>query len=119
MGVLWRSLLYVSGTESNFNIIFLFKGIHYIGQMFGETMTKVLTDQVTEGQVVWEQLDDAFDVVSILELDKSLAFIDGNLKIFHNRKIGQESIGEYSRLPTSRAQTNECIACNINNLYNI
>ncbi|XP_064648110.1 all-trans-retinol 13,14-reductase-like [Lineus longissimus] len=40
-------------------------GIHYIGQMFGETMTKILTDQVTGGQLVWEQLEDAFDIVAL------------------------------------------------------
>ena len=40
-------------------------GIHYIGKM-GETgVTKVLVDQITDGQLEWAEMDDEYDVVSI------------------------------------------------------
>jgi len=40
-------------------------GIHYVGKMMEGDMTRVLIDQVTEGQVVWEPMDQIFDKVRI------------------------------------------------------
>ncbi|CAH1277367.1 RETSAT [Branchiostoma lanceolatum] len=40
-------------------------GVHYIGEMCGSTMNKVLFDQLTEGQLQWEKLDDTLDVVAL------------------------------------------------------
>jgi len=40
-------------------------GIHYIGEMGFPTMTKVLLDQVTDGQLEWAPLEDTFDYASI------------------------------------------------------
>lgn len=39
-------------------------GIHYIGEMRNNTIAKLLVDQLTDGQLVWENLDDEMDVVS-------------------------------------------------------
>ena len=44
--------------------LFLFAGIHYIGEMHRDSISRVLVDQLTEGQVTWSQLDDEYDVVS-------------------------------------------------------
>ncbi len=40
-------------------------GIHYIGEMSKDKINRTLVDQITEGQVEWEKLDEEFDVVSI------------------------------------------------------
>ncbi|KAE8619053.1 hypothetical protein XENTR_v10009581 [Xenopus tropicalis] len=38
-------------------------GIHYIGQMNEHSPTRILIDQLTEGQLQWAPMDDPFDVV--------------------------------------------------------
>ena len=38
-------------------------GIHYIGDVSNYSMSQVLIDQLTDGQLVWARLEDAFDVV--------------------------------------------------------
>jgi len=43
----------------------ILSGIHYVGKMMEGDMTRVLIDQVTEGQVVWEPMDQIFDKVRI------------------------------------------------------
>ncbi len=40
-------------------------GIHYIGKFGHPNINKTLMDQVCEGQVEWNRLEDAYDVVSI------------------------------------------------------
>ena len=40
-------------------------GIHYIGECGFPTVTRVLLDQVTDGQLEWEPLEEVFDWVSI------------------------------------------------------
>ena len=39
-------------------------GIHYIGEMRNNTISRLLMEQLTEGQLTWEHLVDDFDVVS-------------------------------------------------------
>ena len=38
-------------------------GIHYVGEMSGNTIPKFLMDQLTEGQLGWSPLDPEFDKV--------------------------------------------------------
>ena len=40
-------------------------GIHYIGEMRNNTISKLLISQMTEGQLVWEDIDDIQDIVSV------------------------------------------------------
>merc|ERR1711953_797142 len=40
-------------------------GIHYVGEMGSQTMTKTLIDQISDGQIEWAPLDDCFDKVRI------------------------------------------------------
>ena len=40
-------------------------GIHYIGEMTGTTISKVLIDQLTDGQLQWNPIDDNFDTIAI------------------------------------------------------
>ena len=40
-------------------------GIHYIGEMRNNTVSRLLVNQMTEGQLVWEDLDDEMDVVGV------------------------------------------------------
>ncbi|XP_046380496.2 all-trans-retinol 13,14-reductase-like [Haliotis rufescens] len=40
-------------------------GIHYVGDMDGRSMLSTAVDQLTEGQLQWVPLDDAFDVVAL------------------------------------------------------
>jgi len=40
-------------------------GIHYIGECGFPTVTKVLLDQITDGQLEWAPLEDTFDYASI------------------------------------------------------
>jgi len=40
-------------------------GIHYIGAMGSQTLNKTLLDQISDGQIEWAPLDDAFDVVKL------------------------------------------------------
>ena len=45
-------------------------GIHYIGNITGQSMNRVLTDQITDGQLDWVPLEDVFDTVVIGDLEK-------------------------------------------------
>ena len=38
-------------------------GIHYIGEMRNNTVSRLLVSQMTDGQLVWEDLDDELDIV--------------------------------------------------------
>ena len=40
-------------------------GIHYIGEMESNGMLRLLSDQLTEGQLVWAPLETQFDTVII------------------------------------------------------
>ena len=55
-------------------------GIHYIGKMSNGQFNRTFLDQISEGQIEWAPLDDAYDVVSIGEFtlykrDQSIACI--------------------------------------------
>ena len=43
-----------------------YTGIHYVGKMIEGDSTKVLLDQITEGQVIWVPMDKEYDIVSSL-----------------------------------------------------
>ncbi|PIK49411.1 hypothetical protein BSL78_13711 [Apostichopus japonicus] len=45
-------------------------GIHYCGELGEGTLTRVLIDQLTDGQLVWEKVDEIYDVVAIGEAGK-------------------------------------------------
>jgi all-trans-retinol 13,14-reductase len=45
-------------------------GIHYIGEMRNNTVTRLLVEQITEGQLQWVDLIDEFDVVALGEPGK-------------------------------------------------
>lgn len=49
-------------------------GVHYVGKMMEGDMTRVLTDQLTEGQVVWEPMDPQYDYVAIGNPEKAKWF---------------------------------------------
>nr|XP_054767019.1 all-trans-retinol 13,14-reductase-like [Lytechinus pictus] len=40
-------------------------GIHYIGEMANNTITRIYIDQLTEGQLTWDPIDKNFDTVVI------------------------------------------------------
>lgn len=40
-------------------------GIHYIGEMFDGALNKTFLDQITDGQLEWNRLDEEYDMVSI------------------------------------------------------
>merc|ERR1712055_1238183 len=40
-------------------------GIHYIGEMGCQTLNKTIIDQISEGQIEWNTLDEEFDVCQI------------------------------------------------------
>ena len=40
-------------------------GIHYIGKFGHHNINKTLMDQICEGQVEWNRLEDEYDIVSI------------------------------------------------------
>merc|ERR1719412_1666474 len=46
-------------------------GIHYIGKFGHHNINKTLMDQICEGQVEWNRLEDEFDIVSIGYEDKN------------------------------------------------
>lgn len=46
------------------------QGIHYCGELGEGTLTRVLIDQLTDGQLVWEKVDEIYDVVAIGEAGK-------------------------------------------------
>ena len=55
-------------------------GIHYIGKMSNGQFNRTFLDQISQGQIEWAPLDDAYDVVSIGEFtlykrDQSIACI--------------------------------------------
>jgi len=49
-------------------------GIHYIGEMRNNTVTRLLVNQLTEGQLQWVDLEQAFDVVALGEPAKQKMF---------------------------------------------
>lgn len=44
-------------------------GIHYIGNVTGQSMTHVLTNQITDNQITWVPLEDNYDTVVLGNLD--------------------------------------------------
>ena len=40
-------------------------GIHYVGEMAGNSLSKFLIDQLTDGQLQWAPLDSTYDEVVI------------------------------------------------------
>ena len=55
---LFSNMLYFLGFEFD-------TGIHYVGEMAGDSVTKFLIDQLTEGQIQWSPLDPTYDEVVI------------------------------------------------------
>lgn len=47
-------------------------GIHYIGNIVGASMGRVLVDQLTDGQLDWVPLEEIYDIVVLGDLDKSV-----------------------------------------------
>ncbi|XP_050714755.1 all-trans-retinol 13,14-reductase-like [Eriocheir sinensis] len=45
-------------------------GIHYIGDMNTQSLSKTYVDQITNGQLEWEPLEEAYDQVVFAEKDK-------------------------------------------------
>lgn len=45
-------------------------GIHYIGQMHYQSISKTYVDQITNGQLEWEPMNDAYDEVVFAEKNK-------------------------------------------------
>ena len=56
-------------------IIFNASGIHYIGEMRNNTVSRLLIEQLTDGQLVWENLVDDFDVVRTLSISYLIYFL--------------------------------------------
>uniref|UniRef100_A0A8D2IUB3 L-amino-acid oxidase n=1 Tax=Varanus komodoensis TaxID=61221 RepID=A0A8D2IUB3_VARKO len=75
-------------------------GIHYIGQMQENEMSRMIMDQLTDGQLEWVKLEDPYDIITIGDKDYPLfsgkkAFVEGLERQFPEEK---EAIKEYMRL---------------------
>ena len=53
-------------------------GIHYIGKMSNGQFNRTFLDQISEGQIEWAPLDDAYDVVSI---GKHTSYLEKKIKL--------------------------------------
>ncbi|XP_071497247.1 all-trans-retinol 13,14-reductase-like [Diadema antillarum] len=49
-------------------------GIHYIGEMATNTITRTYIDQLTEGQLLWEPIDKNYDTIVVGEGEKKKFF---------------------------------------------
>ena len=49
-------------------VIFCLKGIHYIGEMQHRTLQRTLFEQISDGQVQWQPLEQNFDTVCLFEV---------------------------------------------------
>ena len=59
--------MYVLEYKENRNsqqIDVLYAGIHYVGKMKEGTETRILSDFLTDGQLLWAPIDDQYDIVS-------------------------------------------------------
>ncbi|CAH1237999.1 RETSAT [Branchiostoma lanceolatum] len=45
-------------------------GIHYVGEMCNRLPNQVITEQITEGQLQWEDMDEEYDTVALGSFDK-------------------------------------------------
>ncbi|KAG8440994.1 hypothetical protein GDO86_006651 [Hymenochirus boettgeri] len=63
-------------------------GIHYIGQMNENSPTRILIDQLTEGQLQWAPLDDPFDIVVLgdAEIGRQYKMHSGRQQYIDNLK---------------------------------
>lgn len=72
-------------------------GIHYVGRMTGGTFTKILTDQISDGKIRWERLDDVYDILATgKNYENRFDFIAGEDGVLMNRlieKFPQEEAG--------------------------
>jgi hypothetical protein len=41
------------------------KGVHYVGDVSSQTLTKTLCDQITDGQLEWVTLDNAYTAIAV------------------------------------------------------
>uniref|UniRef100_A0A3B5MHZ3 All-trans-retinol 13,14-reductase n=1 Tax=Xiphophorus couchianus TaxID=32473 RepID=A0A3B5MHZ3_9TELE len=79
-------------------------GIHYIGDLLGDSPFRCMLDQMTNGQLQWEPLEKAFDhvVLGSLENRRSYPIFSGSARYLEELKKrfpGEEkAIDEYLRL---------------------
>ncbi|XP_043955837.1 all-trans-retinol 13,14-reductase-like [Gambusia affinis] len=79
-------------------------GIHYIGDLLGDSPFRCMLDQMTDGQLQWEPLEKAFDhvVLGSLENRRSYPIFSGSARYLEELKKrfpGEEkAIDEYMRL---------------------
>ncbi|XP_066301641.1 all-trans-retinol 13,14-reductase-like isoform X2 [Branchiostoma lanceolatum] len=45
-------------------------GIHYVGEMCNRLPNQVITEQITEGQLQWEDMDEEYDTIALGSFDK-------------------------------------------------
>ncbi|XP_072028858.1 all-trans-retinol 13,14-reductase-like [Amphiura filiformis] len=87
-------------------------GIHLIGEMAGNTLTKLYMDQLTDGQLTWVPLDDNFDNVAIGKAGehKHYPLMAGSRQIFRDALVKQfpdeeKAIDQYMKLIKDAAKT--------------
>ena len=80
-------------------------GVHYIGEMGGEDISKFAIDQLTDGQIEWERMEDSYDVVSVGLGDENRKFkttgkgLDAWKELLNEQFPGEHSaIEEYFKL---------------------
>ncbi|XP_078572011.1 all-trans-retinol 13,14-reductase-like isoform X1 [Branchiostoma floridae x Branchiostoma japonicum] len=45
-------------------------GIHYVGEICNRLPNQVITEQITEGQLQWEEMDEEYDTIALGSFDK-------------------------------------------------
>ncbi|KAJ7313709.1 hypothetical protein JRQ81_005340 [Phrynocephalus forsythii] len=75
-------------------------GLHYVGQMHKTGMTRVIMDQLTDGQLDWVKLEDPYDFITLGDKEYQMvsgkkAFVEQLERQFPEEK---EAIKEYMRL---------------------
>nr|XP_020649644.1 all-trans-retinol 13,14-reductase-like [Pogona vitticeps] len=75
-------------------------GIHYVGEVHENSMTRMIMDQLTNGQLDWVQLEDPYDVITLGNKDYELysgkkAFVEELERQFPKEK---EAIEKFMRL---------------------
>uniref|UniRef100_A0A6J0TN24 L-amino-acid oxidase n=1 Tax=Pogona vitticeps TaxID=103695 RepID=A0A6J0TN24_9SAUR len=75
-------------------------GVHYVGQMHKTGLTRVIMDQLTDGQLDWVQLEDPYDIITLGDKEYQMfsgkkAFVEELQRQFPEEK---EAIKEFMRL---------------------
>ncbi|XP_070565727.1 all-trans-retinol 13,14-reductase-like [Ptychodera flava] len=88
-------------------------GIHYVGEMKHGIPTRTLVDQLTNGQLQWQQMDEPYDIIAIGEPGKRRYFPVYAAKDKYRESLIEKFPGEKKAIDKFLYLTEACKKCEV------